>query len=48
MSIEHLRLTKRALIAEGEFSGMHLVATMYTACKQIDPSMDAGVDLDAE
>lgn len=32
----------------GKFSGMHLVAIMYTAFKQIDPSMDAGVDLDAE
>ena len=32
----------------GKFSGMHLVAIMYTAFKQIDPTMDAGVDLDKE
>ena len=32
----------------GSFSGMHLVSIMYTAFKQIDPTMDSGVDLHAE
>ena len=32
----------------GKFSGMHLVSIMYAAFKQIDPTMDAGVDLQCE
>jgi tetratricopeptide (TPR) repeat protein len=32
----------------GKFSGMHLLSIMYTAFKQIDPTMDSGVDLQAE
>jgi tetratricopeptide (TPR) repeat protein len=32
----------------GSFSGMHLVSIMYAAFKQIDPSMDSGVDLQVE
>ena len=32
----------------GEFSGLQLVSIMYTAFKQIDPTVDAGIDLDAE
>lgn len=32
----------------GKFSGMHLLSIMYAAFKQIDPTMDAGVDLQAE
>lgn len=32
----------------GTFSGLHLVAIMYTAFKQIDPSLDSGADFSAE
>lgn len=32
----------------GKFSGMHLVSIMYAAFKQIDPSLDSGIDLQAE
>jgi hypothetical protein len=32
----------------GKFSGLHLVSIMYAAFKQIDPLMDAGVDLQRE
>lgn len=32
----------------GQYSGLHLVSIMYTAFKQIDPSLDAGFDLDRE
>lgn len=32
----------------GKFSGMHLVSIMYTAFKQIDPSVESGVDLSKE
>ena len=32
----------------GEFSGLHLLAIMYTAFQQIDPTMDTGVDFAAE
>lgn len=32
----------------GKFSGMHLVSIMYAAFKQIDPSIDGGIDLQAE
>jgi len=32
----------------GKFSGLHLLASMYTAFHQIDPNMDTGVDLAAE
>jgi tetratricopeptide (TPR) repeat protein len=32
----------------GKFSGLHLVSIMYAAFRQMDPTMDAGVDLSAE
>ena len=32
----------------GKFSGLHLLAIMYTAFQQIDPTMDTGVDFAAE
>lgn len=32
----------------GKFSGLHLLAIMYTAFQQIDPSMEMGVDFAAE
>ena len=32
----------------GKFSGLHLLAIMYTAFKQIDPRADTGVDFAAE
>ena len=32
----------------GKFSGLHLLATMYTAYRQIDPTMDTGADFGAE
>lgn len=32
----------------GKFSGLHLLSIMYTAFKQIDPAIDAGIDLKAE
>jgi tetratricopeptide (TPR) repeat protein len=32
----------------GNFSGMHLVSIMYAAIKEMDPNMDAGIDLEAE
>ncbi len=32
----------------GKFSGMHLLSIMYTAFKQIDPTMDSGADLQVE
>lgn len=32
----------------GTFSGLHLLAIMYTAFKQIDPTMDTGADFAAE
>jgi tetratricopeptide (TPR) repeat protein len=32
----------------GKFSGMHLVSIMYTAFKHIDPTIDGGIDLQAE
>ena len=32
----------------GEFTGLHLLAIMYTAFRQIDRTMDAGVDFGAE
>lgn len=32
----------------GKFSGLHLLATMYTAFRQIDPTMDTGADVSAE
>ncbi len=32
----------------GSFSGLHLVAYMYVGLKQINPEMDAGIDLSAE
>lgn len=32
----------------GQYSGLHLVSIMYAAFKQIDSSMDAGIDLKAE
>ena len=30
------------------FSGLHLLAIMYTAFRQIDPTMDTGADFSAE
>ena len=32
----------------GKFSGLHLLAIMYTAFRQIDPTMDTGADFSAE
>ena len=32
----------------GKFSGLHLLAIMYTAFRQIDPTMDTGADFAAE
>ena len=32
----------------GNFSGLHLLAIMYTAFRQIDPTMDTGADFAAE
>ena len=32
----------------GRFSGLHLLAIMYTAFRQIDPTMDTGADFSAE
>lgn len=32
----------------GQFSGLHLVSLMYTGLKQIDPSLDGGIDLSKE
>ena len=32
----------------GKFSGLHLLAIMYTAFKQIDPAMETGADFGAE
>jgi tetratricopeptide (TPR) repeat protein len=32
----------------GKFSGMHLLSIMYAGLKDLDPGMDAGVDLSAE
>jgi tetratricopeptide (TPR) repeat protein len=40
------KYTLRAL--PGKFSGLHLLAIMYTAFRQIDPKMDTGVDFAAE
>ena len=32
----------------GKFTGLHLLAIMYTAFRQIDPTMDTGADFGAE
>jgi hypothetical protein len=32
----------------GDFSGLHLLAIMYAAFQQIDPSADLGADFAAE
>jgi len=32
----------------GKFSGLHLVAIMYTGFKLIDPTLDAGIDFQLE
>ena len=32
----------------GSFSGLHLLAIMYTAFRQIDPTMETGADFGAE
>jgi hypothetical protein len=32
----------------GKFSGLHLLAIMYTAFQQIDPTMETGADFAAE
>lgn len=39
----HLRLP-----LPGKFSGLQLLAIMYTAFRQIDPTMDTGADFSAE
>jgi hypothetical protein len=31
----------------GKYSGLHLLALMYTAFKQSDPTMNSGADFDA-
>ena len=38
----HLRLVP------GDFSGLQIVCMMHVGLKQLDPSMDAGMDLDRE
>ena len=32
----------------GKFSGLHLVAIMYAGFKQLDPTLDAGIDFKPE
>jgi hypothetical protein len=32
----------------GNFSGLHLVSLMYVGSRQIDPSLDGGIDLSKE
>ncbi len=32
----------------GNFTGLHLVAMMYTAFRQMDPTLDAGADFSVE
>ncbi|WP_293603313.1 hypothetical protein [Polaromonas sp. UBA4122] len=32
----------------GKFTGLHLLAIMYTAFRKIDPTMDTGADFGAE
>jgi 16S rRNA G966 N2-methylase RsmD len=32
----------------GKYSGLHLLALMYTAFKQIDPTVNSGANFDAE
>ena len=32
----------------GKYSGLHLLALMYTGFKQIDPTLNSGADFDAE
>lgn len=32
----------------GKFTGLHLLAIMYTAFRQIDPTMETGADFSAE
>lgn len=32
----------------GQFSGLHLLSIMYSAFRQIDPSMDLGMDFESE
>jgi hypothetical protein len=32
----------------GDYSGLHLVSMMYAAFKQIDPSVEAGIDFGRE
>ena len=32
----------------GKFSGLHLLAIMYTGFRQIDPSVDVGADFSRE
>jgi len=32
----------------GRFSGLHLLAIMFTAFRQIDPAMETGADFDVE
>ena len=32
----------------GKFTGLHLLAIMYAAFRQMDPTLDAGADFSAE
>jgi len=40
------KYTLKALL--GKFSGLHLLAIMFTAFRQIDPTMETGADFSAE
>jgi len=44
--VEDDKYTLKAL--PGKFSGLHLLAIMYTAFRQIDPTMDTGADFSPE
>jgi hypothetical protein len=38
----------RLRLIPGDFSGLQIVCMMHVGLKQLDPSMDAGMDLDRE
>jgi hypothetical protein len=42
------KLLQKMKSLPGDFSGLHLLAIMYAAFQQIDPSADLGVDFAAE
>jgi hypothetical protein len=42
------RSAQEGFALPGKFSGLHLLAIMYTAFRQIDPTMDTGADFSAE